>query len=244
MTPLPASEVRRRGTRMRRRNQALSAVGALAVVALIATPLAVLAGHRGSSEPQPAPPAPAVSWRQEIPADLDLTAGLPAGTRQRPTFSFDVSGICGSPAWAFDQSDAPVDGAGAGHADASSEGTIDRALVVYADEAAATDSLTRLRAAVRSCPTDPNGPGLPLANTVVGSGTDDSSLVFTQQAKDGQLLSDLTVYQAVRSGNALYLASSHTSAGGDQVAASETRRLQDASAPVVADLCVFAADGC
>ena len=79
VNPLPASEVRRRGTRMRRRNNALAAVGALAVVAVIATPLAVVA--RGGDHAGPGPvgsPSPSptqtvrTDWLQTIPGDSRL----------------------------------------------------------------------------------------------------------------------------------------------------------------------------
>src|SRR6476620_11217103 len=88
VNPLPAAEVRRRGTRLRRRNNALAAVGALAVVAVIATPLAVVA--RGGDHAGPGPvdtPSPTRTvqgeWLQTIPGDFDLTA-LPADA----TFAF------------------------------------------------------------------------------------------------------------------------------------------------------------
>ena len=241
MTPMTASEVRRRGTRMRRRNIALATAGGVAAVAVIATPIAVLAGNQGSSKPEPAP-APDVTWIQEVPQDFDLTAGLPAGTPQRDVVAFDVPGICGDPAWAFDLPEPAVDAVGARDGDPGTDGGTRRALILYADAATASSSLSRLGESVDSCPTDPNGTGAPLVNDVVSA--DDDSLVFTQQAKDGELLYDLTAYQVEQSGNALYLASSHTAAGGVQVADTEVRRLEDASTPVVAQLCVFSATGC
>src|SRR4051794_2663009 len=76
MTPLPASEVRRRGTRMRRRNNALATLGGVAAVAIIATPIA-LAATGGPQGPSPAPPVasqPAGGWQQRVPADFDITA--------------------------------------------------------------------------------------------------------------------------------------------------------------------------
>ena len=58
MNPLPPSDVRRQGDRLRRRNTVLAGVGAAVAVAVIVTPLAIL-GTRGDGDasPDPAPPA-------------------------------------------------------------------------------------------------------------------------------------------------------------------------------------------
>jgi hypothetical protein len=86
MTPLPATEVRRRGTRLRRRNNALAAAGGLAVVAAIVAPIAIAAGHTSSA--RPLPPSHQVEWRQTVPTDFALTTGMPQGTQEqkRPAF--------------------------------------------------------------------------------------------------------------------------------------------------------------
>ena len=76
MDPLPASEVRRRGTRLRRRNTALATVGGVAAVAIIAAPVIALTGHPRSTAPEPAP-SPSPSWVQTIPSDFPLTDGMP-----------------------------------------------------------------------------------------------------------------------------------------------------------------------
>ena len=75
VNPLPASEVRRRGTRMRRRNNAIAAVGALAVVAVVATPLAVVA--RGGDHAEP------VARRHPV-AEPDPDRRTRAGCRPSP----------------------------------------------------------------------------------------------------------------------------------------------------------------
>jgi hypothetical protein len=242
MNPLPAAEVRRRGNRIRRRNNALATVGGLAVVAIIATPFALAAGGGTQSE-QPVGPLtqPPNGWMQTIPAEFDLTAGYPDDTEQTDAFTFDVDGICGSPGWAFDAPTPGVDGLGADASDPNTDGGASRALVLYEDGQTAERSLVALQEAVEACPTDPNGRGLPLDNEVVSSSSD--SFVFTNQARDGELLSDLTVYQAVRSGNALYLATAHTSAGGSQ-AMGVVDNLLTSSAPVVDQLCTFSVEGC
>lgn len=63
--PLPPSEVRRRGDRLRRRPAGLTALAAAAAVAIIATSGVVLAGGTDRSAPDPAPPAPTQSRTQE-----------------------------------------------------------------------------------------------------------------------------------------------------------------------------------
>jgi len=89
VTPLPPSEVRRRGDRLRRRNQALAAVGGVAAIALIATPIALLAGGREQALPPADTPTPTVtetattapgSWRVTIPSGFPLAEGWPEPT--------------------------------------------------------------------------------------------------------------------------------------------------------------------
>ena len=68
----------------------------------------------------------------------------------------------------------------------------------------------------------------------------DASLVVTQQAQGSDdLLYDLTTMEVVRTGNAVYVVSSHTSAGGQQVVDTEVQRLAERSAPVIAAMDVF-----
>ena len=54
MNPLPASEVRRRGDRMRRRNTALATVGGVVAAAVfIGTPVALMSGNdNGTVDPR------------------------------------------------------------------------------------------------------------------------------------------------------------------------------------------------
>ncbi|GAW52196.1 MULTISPECIES: hypothetical protein [unclassified Nocardioides] len=240
MTPIPASEVRRRGTRLRRRNTALATIGGIAAVAVIATPLAVLASNHSSK----ADVEPATDWHQTIPADFPLTAGMPNGSTQSDASGVDPIETCGNVAWSAEGTTRPVDIVGATYGEPGSEGTQSRTLALYADDTTAASALAQLRDTVVNCPEDPNGSGAPLVNEVVElAAGSDTSLFFTNQAKDGDLLYDLTAYEAVRSGNALYLATSFSSAGGSQnVGALD--RLDRASQPVVDQMCVFSADGC
>lgn len=90
MSPLPASEVRRRGDRRRRRTTALTVAASALAVAVVATPVAVLA-HGSSSGTAPlAPVAPSTTAVTDpAPQSLTdaalLTAGqLPVRTRLTP----------------------------------------------------------------------------------------------------------------------------------------------------------------
>ena len=88
---LPASEVRRRGDRMRRRNTALATVGGVVAAAVfIGTPVALMSGNdKDTVDPAPSPPTPSVT--EDAPARMaDRDPGrVPAGRRRsrRPTGS-------------------------------------------------------------------------------------------------------------------------------------------------------------
>lgn len=251
MNPLPAAEVRRRGTRMRRRNNAIVAAGSLAVVAAIVTPVAVLAGHQTSSAP--VPPANRTEWRQDVPAGLDLTA-VPPGSAVRFTVNrngaaLDDITLCGKPAFST-RSDDPagpaVDTAGASWGEAGSEGSTARTVAVYPDDVEASAALDGLRRGVLDCPEEkPPGNGLPLVHDRVDVTvpSTEESFVYTSQTSGGGLVAEMTVFEVARVGNALYLASSYSTAGGPQ-AAGNVQVLLDESAPVVDQLCVFSAAGC
>ena len=263
VNPLPASEVRRRGTRMRRRNNAIAAVGALAVIAVIATPLAVVA--RGGDDARPGPidtPSPSptrtvddTGWLQTIPGssdDFDLTALPDDATFRftvRPLPVADDLTLCGVPTFSTRSNDpvAPaVDTLGATHGDAGTDGNAGRTLALYENDQVAAKVLDAVRHGVEVCPSETEPGRAPLVYDAVDTELPaDGSFVFTEQAKmDKDLLADLTVYQVARVGNAIYLATSHTSAGGPQVADAEVRRLAEWSAPVLSDMCVFAAEPC
>jgi hypothetical protein len=255
--PLPASEVRRRGDRRRRRTTALATAAGVAAVAVLAVPVALAArGTDRSAPPQPvAPPSssavPGLAPRQAIPAGFDLTV-LPDDA----TFSYvarrgpvvDRLVLCGTTVFATGQ-DATVpvvDSAGATYEEAGTSSSSNRTLVLYADADAAAAALTTIEDGVRACPEERQPPGAPLVHEAVDTELPtDESFVFTEQARlGGGLLADLTVYQVARVGNALYLATVSTSAGGRQVVDAEVRQMAESSAPVLSDLCTFAAERC
>ncbi|HEU4811412.1 MAG TPA: hypothetical protein VFT00_04670 [Nocardioides sp.] len=259
VNPIPASEVRRRGDRLRRRNHALAAVAGVAAIALIAVPLSLVANGNDRSAPDPAnhssgTPTTAIdnNWLQAIPSGFDLTA-LPSDA----TFAYEARmhtvvddlTFCGDLTFSTRQRDAAgsvVDTAGADYAEPGTESSSARSLVLYDDDAAAQSALERIRSKVLACPTN-IGPGdqeVRWAPAEVTLAADDA-FVFTEQVPmGGGLLADLSVIQVARVGNALYLSSLHTSAGGQQVVDTEVPRAAHFSAPVLSDMCVFAADPC
>jgi hypothetical protein len=242
MTPLPAPEVRRRGTRLRRRNHALAAVGGLAVVAAIATPFAVFAGHQTSSTPDP---APKVEWIQEIPTDFPLSNDMPGQSLPEVT---DESGLddivlCGTTVWSPGDPVGTVDIAGAQFG--PMEEQADRTLALYADDRTAAQALAAIRSGVEDCPRDENGGGAPLVQqrATADLGGDDS-YAFIQRAKDGDFFSQLSLWEIVRTGNALYLDYSYGAVGDDTAVQAAEGAMTNRSEKTRAALCVFSATGC
>jgi hypothetical protein len=77
MTPLPPSDVRRQGERLRRRNTLLAGVGAAVAVALVATPLVIIGARGGDATPDPAPVPPCRG--QDCTEFRDALALVPEG---------------------------------------------------------------------------------------------------------------------------------------------------------------------
>jgi hypothetical protein len=252
---LPASEVRRRGDRMRRRNTALATVGGVVAAAVfIGTPVALMSSANDKNDVQPAP-APTVTedappdWLTEIPADFPLADGFPEtnGLDGSSTEVVDESVItpvqlCGMEWPTVD----PVDAAGITYT-GESEDTGDRTLLLLEDEAAAQTALDELREAVKACPNQPTGGGdSVLLSSLVDLDLDaDDSVVVAQRVQfDDGLISDLTMTSVARSGNAVYVESSYGSAASDDVVDFEAERLRERSANVLVAMCVFAEGGC
>ena len=86
VNPLPPSEVRRLGDRMRRRNAAFAAVGAAAAIAVIVTPLAVFAGGRDHAEPPVTNQSvsPSVSPSESPSSPVSVLPRFQTTSRSRP----------------------------------------------------------------------------------------------------------------------------------------------------------------
>ncbi|MCW2792569.1 MAG: hypothetical protein JWO76_1667, partial [Nocardioides sp.] len=196
VNPLPASEVRRRGNRMRRRNNALAAVGGLAAVALIAVPLAITAhgdDRTGIDPANPSPtlttePAVSTAWVQEIPGSFPLTRGMPAtnghdGSPVTAQPGYDAQAPvapCGSQPW---DTETPVPASDVEQAiyTGESEGGEERVLALYADQDAAAEALDAIRTPlVEGCTVPRHG----IESIEVPSDLGEESLVYVDRYRD------------------------------------------------------------
>ena len=137
---LPASEVRRRGDRMRRRNTALATVGGVVAAAVfIGTPVALMSGTttRTPSTRRSRPPTPTVTedaqpgWLTEIPAEFPLADGFP-----------ETNGVDGSPTEVLDDPGPQYDGIGACQTGVVPPGQVDTAGITYTGESEDRSSRT------------------------------------------------------------------------------------------------------
>lgn len=244
VNPLPASEVRRRGDRMRRRNTALATVGGVAAaIVAVGVPVGLVqAGSSGDGrEISPAPPS--VTWLQEVPQGFPLDAGYGPGSATDEVAPA-IPDACGTPFWS---TDGTTDVAGA--TVSGGEAFDARTLMVYPDDAAAERALAGIREAVADCPeqTEPDeGPDTTLVHEVLDQDLPtEESFVFVQRARfDDGLVSDATITGIGRSGNALLVDQSYSSAGDDRSVETNLRlQLQRAATPYAA-MCVFSATPC
>ena len=127
-----------------------------------------------------------------------------------------------------------------------SEDSRARTLAVYADDRAAGQALAGLRSALEDCPVDRTGTRAPQQYDVSDAALGEESFTFTQRSRDGAgFLGDLSVYQVVRVGNAVYLATYYGQGGANEQVIAHTLQLMNTdSAPVISDLCLFAAEPC
>jgi len=248
MNPLPASEIRRRGDRLRRRRTAAVTVGGLLAAVAVATPVVALArgGADHSVAPAPQPPAasaPADGWVTTVPDDFPLTAGF-ADEGAEPTGALgqdpSLAVACGSEGFSGFTDNAVVTYQG------ESEDRAMRILVLYPDGAAAEAELARLREDVADCAPSQVAEGTTMVVTpvAVDLGTEES-FAFTEQIQhDDGLVSDLSLFEVARTGNAIYVDMSYGAAGGDQVVPGEVKRLKERSAVPLGALCTFAVEPC
>ncbi|NYD56118.1 hypothetical protein BKA08_000356 [Nocardioides marinisabuli] len=251
--PLPAAEVRRRGDRMRRRRTALVAVGSVAAVGvLVATPLALVAGGADSSRPlDPAGPGPAsassttstadVDWLTAVPEDLPLLDGLPEGAERYPDYTQQIVGPCGGPGFTADGALDTEDAIWTDGVEASEQ----RAVAVYADDAAATAAVDDLRAQLAACE-QPAPRGDSIWAVEQASDLGEQSYVFVNSwYADGEQTGDAHVHQLVRVGNAVLYDNANFGGAGDPAVVDLTvEQVREDSAYVVSSMCVFAADPC
>ena len=140
---------------------------------------------------------------------------------------------------------APVDTTGATWGEGNSEGSEARTLAVYADADAASAALRTLRSAVEACPKEDSKQSRPGRQWAVVDGSvpgADESLVFTESVPYDASVGEMFVFEMSRVGNALFLDTSYQGSLGDPSAT--VQLLQQHSAPVVDQMCVFSADPC
>ena len=235
VNPLPASEVRRRGDRMRRRNAAFATVGGVVAAAVfIGTPLALINGNN-DDDLQPAPqPTPTVTqdaeptWLTEVPEGFPVTEGMVTSEGDLANGDLDAFALCD---FAYPRPQGTV------HAETwffsgDGESSATRTFQLWPDDSTAEESLTRLIEAIEACPQQPTLGGEDIIETRrldFDLGGDDS-VTFTQQvvADDG-LVSQLTTVEVTRVGNAVLVDSNYGSAGGDEAIAVATQVLADHS---------------
>ncbi|WP_243056800.1 hypothetical protein [Nocardioides sp. SR21] len=236
MNPMPAADVRRRGNRIRRRNNTLATVGGLAAVAVIAAPFAIFAG--GQSSPDDVDPAPPTTseWVQQIPEDFPLSDQMPDGTRERDGYEQQHVDVCDDQSWT---ADGTKDARQATYTDPS-EGGLDRVLGLYPSESDAAQELMRVAASAQACALESEG-GKRWVD-VVPSSLGESSVVYANHMSDA---GDMFVVQLVQVGNAILQDSTYSMGGGDpQVVQQTADLLAEKSTGVVDAMCTFAAEGC
>ncbi|GAA1762993.1 hypothetical protein GCM10009795_006960 [Nocardioides hankookensis] len=257
MNPLPASEVRRRGTRMRRRNNALAAIGGVAAVAIIATPIAMAASNNttGSSRDpgvahSASPTTHEVTWVTSVPDDFALGDGMgttddPAHVgKERGEVVFSSIAICGSDVWTPEQPET-TDVLGAVWSDLA-EGGEQRTLALYPTEGAATDALAAMRQAVVDCPDQSTGGGDYIQPVKLRATSGDDALAYMDQYGDSAgPTGEGNAYVVTRVGNALLLDKTYFgSAGSVEVGQQTVQLLQNRAHGVEKLMCVFSADAC
>ena len=253
MQPLPATEVRRRGTRLRRRNIALAAAGTIAACALIGTPIAFTVADAQPDSPVVAeqPVAPTVEWLKTIPGDFPLDDGMSPTPGTDPATVGEQVGevvleaidVCGKRAWSYDSARVS-DVLGAVWSDGLSGGE-QRTLAVYDSGRRAQGALDAIAARVTSCPKLPPGDLVIRPFALESAAGDDSFAYFDQYADRDGPTGEGNAFFVVRVGNALLLAKTYFGGAGDPAIAQETANLLSTrSTSVIEQMCVFSGTGC
>jgi hypothetical protein len=131
-----------------------------------------------------------------------------------------------------------------------SEDTAQRMLVLFDDDATARAGLVKLKRATSDCsPTPVPGGGAQTVTAQVPldhvARSAEETYAFAEQVHhDDGLVSDLTLVEVSRVGNALYIDSRYGAPGGDGIIAEELPAMERASRVPLEALCAFAAGGC
>jgi hypothetical protein len=259
VTPLPAPEVRRRGDRMRRRQHVLAAVAGVAAVALIATPIAVLAS--GSDKAAPGlvgtPPATTSPTATTSPAQTDAPHDIPdgfplaAGWPDPSTSEYGDEALKGP-----NRTLPPLDLSACGNK-VPDPGDTDRLnatwtnvedyrgreLMTFSTAQEAVTYVAHLRAVWADCPVEESGDGdirRQLRATSVGG---ESVALISTYEYAGKPALGLGINHVIRLGRAV-LVDATSNEGTESAIDDQLARMTAASAPVVDAMCVFTQAGC
>ena len=253
VNPIPASEVRRRGDRMRRRNTALATVGGVVAAAvIIGTPVALMNGNTDKTGPEPLPSAPTQTdkpdtgdtrWITEIPDDFSVSEGMTTENGTLVDGDQDAFPLC---EMAYPTAQGTADTRTVFFS-SDGESSTTRTFQLWPDDISADASIDELVAGIQACPQQPAANAEDIVETklvdYVAAG--ERSVTWAQQyvADDG-FISQLTTVQVTRVGNAVLVNSNYGSAAGDEAIAIAAGVLETQSQQVVASMCVFAAEPC
>lgn len=267
--PLSAADIRRRGDRLRRRNAGLAVAGGVAVIALIAAPLAVLNGSDDTdalpptapptSAVDPTDPAPSRTPSQQAPSDLvttipddfPLAAGLPETNSESGEPTDVVRGgrttdfpLCQDAGFDPVTPSALTDLASVSYL--APEDGRQRLLTVWEDVDGAAAALADVRDTLGGC--EPTGARYVEETSSYGP----ESVVFAVQysafgdfSQGDELAVGLTIIEAFQVCNALYLSRYDNEGGSDpEGRAGGVRRSAEQSDPAVAAMYdVFSGEG-
>lgn len=223
--PLPATEVRRRGDRMRRRNGLAAAAGAIVAVLVVATPLAMVAAGRDDGATPTSPSTTEPTWATTIPDGFPLETGFPAPAGSEYAFdepsednqsvfaAGDISACetAGEPGDFLDRLTTRLSGP---------EDLRERELLLYADDETAESTATGIRDLYEGCPEQPDGGPGTITTTVRDLALGDDALTV-QRAFSGV---GTTVIHVVRVGNAVLLDLASDEGTDVEAKAAETER--------------------
>ncbi|HEY0891014.1 MAG TPA: hypothetical protein VGE38_15520 [Nocardioides sp.] len=238
-TPLPPSEVRRRGDRRRRRTQVAVGVAGVAAAAAVITPVLALSGGSDPARNAPiateGPSTPArvvTTIADDFPLDAGMggESGVPAKVYPyQPDLGDGLLSlhICTGPAGdnlAWDASQASDALVATWSNPAENSGGEARTLATYPDEATASSLVSEISATVAAC----TKPGLgqigpyPVAAPAPDLGDEAVAYVDTYLDEDsGYPTGEGTLYVVVREGNALVLLQSYFGGAGDPAVVQE-----------------------
>ncbi len=182
-----------------------------------------------------------MEWRTSVPVNLPLLDEMPEGAERSPDYQQQIVGPCGGPGFtaegALDTEDALwTDGVQASE---------QRAVAVYADDAAAAAAIDDVRAQLAACE-QPATRGDSIFAVEATSDLGEQSYAFVNSwYSDGEQTGEAHVHQLVRVGNAVLYDNANFGGAGDPAVVDLTvEQVREDSAYVVSSMCIFAADPC